>query len=116
MPRDRVFDRAMERRIGVDHPAQHVDRHAGMDRDRERAEDLAACGPGGCRPGQHAGLSVGDQLDEPVVTRAVDPAPGGRRIGDTAVRTMRPLARACASVRPTAPIWGSVKVTRGSAR
>jgi hypothetical protein len=25
------------------------------------------------------------------------------------------LARACASVRPTVPIWGSVKVTRGSA-
>jgi len=37
-------------------------------------------------------------------------------IGDTAVRTMSPLARACASVRPTAPISGSVKVTRGSAR
>ena len=57
-PRDRVFDRAMERRIGVDHLAQHADRHAGMDRNRERAEDLAACGPGRCRPGQHAGASA----------------------------------------------------------
>lgn len=48
----------MERRIGVDHLAQHADRHAGMDRNRERAEDLAACGPGRCRPGQHAGASA----------------------------------------------------------
>jgi hypothetical protein len=38
------------------------------------------------------------------------------RIGDTAVRTVTFLPRAWASVRPTAPTSGSMKVTRGSAR
>lgn len=37
-------------------------------------------------------------------------------IGETAVRTLTSVPRAWASVRPTAPTSGSVKVTRGSAR
>jgi hypothetical protein len=47
-----------------------------VDRDRERTEHFSAGWPGRGGSDQHPGVGVGDQLDEPVVARAVDPAPG----------------------------------------
>ena len=104
----------VQRRVGVKHLAQHGDRDLSVDCDRERTEHFTVGRPGVGGSDQYPG--VGDKLDEPVVAQAVDPAPGGGRDRETAVCTVTSLPRAWASVRPTAPTSGSVKVTRGSAR
>jgi hypothetical protein len=49
-----------------------------VDRDRERAEHFTAGQPSGGGSDHYPGAGIGDQLDEPVVARAVDPAPGAR--------------------------------------
>ena len=111
-----VLDGAVERRVGVDHLAQPLDRHPGMHGQR------SACSAPRRPPGR---------------PRWRRPAPRGRRPATSLMkpslpalwiqpraddgtcamptRTSRPCSLACASVRPTEPISGSVKVTRGTA-
>ena len=75
----RVLDRAVEGRVGVDHLPQALRRHRGVHGQGQHAEHLAAPRPGRRGPDQHAAPGVLDQLDEAVVARLVDPAAGGRR-------------------------------------
>jgi hypothetical protein len=72
---DGVFDGSVECRVGVNHLAQYGDRYPSVGRDRERTGHFAAGRPSGGGFDQYPGVGVGDQLDEPVVARAVDPAP-----------------------------------------
>ena len=86
-----------------------------MDGQGEHGQHLAAGGARRGGPHEHAAVGVLDQLDEPLVARLVDPPPGRARArGRCPPRTARPCSRAAASVSPTEPISGSVKVTRGS--
>ena len=91
--------------LGVDGQGQEP-QHLPTDRARRRGPD------------QHAAVGVLHQLDETVVTGLVDPAPGRCRAPGTSPHPDldAPLARAAGSLRPTEPISGSVKVTRGTAR
>ena len=87
----------------------------GVHRHHERAEHLAAARARRGGAGQHPRADVLDQLDEAVVARLVDPAPGGLRDLGRAHAHVQPLFPRLGSVSPTAPISGSVKVTRGTA-
>src|SRR3984885_16032712 len=73
----RRLDSTVERGVGVDHLAQPPDRHPLVHGQGEQAQHLAAGRPGRGGPDEDALAGVGDQLDEPVVARLVDPAPGG---------------------------------------
>ncbi len=72
-PCDRVFDRAMECWMGVDHPAQDFDRDLGVHGNRKRTKHFTAGWPSRCGSEKHSGMSIGDQLDEPVVSRTIRP-------------------------------------------
>jgi hypothetical protein len=61
-------------------------------------------------------VDVGHQLDKTVPGLTVDPPTSRLARSAEPVRTLIPESRAARSVRPTAAISGSVKVTRGTAR
>ena len=72
----RVLDGPVERRVGVDHVAQAIGRHLGVDGQRQQPEHLAAGRTGRRRPDEHAPCRVLDELDEAAVVDLVDEAPG----------------------------------------
>src|ERR1017187_2889447 len=88
------LDRAVERGVGIDHLAEPPHRNPGVHGHGERAEHLAA--PRARRGGAHQDPAVGvlDQLDETVITRLVDPAPGGTgNLGTAHPNRYAPLRR-----------------------
>src|ERR1039457_5591422 len=88
------LDRAVERGVGIDHLAEPPHRNPGVHGHGERAEHLAA--PRARRGGAHQDPAVGvlDQLDETVITRLVDPVPGGTgNLGTAHPNRYAPLRR-----------------------
>ena len=67
----RVFDRATERGIGVDHAAELLGRHRGVDREREHAEYFATVRPDRCGANENATVRVLDELDETFVAEVL---------------------------------------------
>jgi hypothetical protein len=86
-----------------------------VDRERQQPQNLPACRADRRGADEEAAPGVDDELDQPGVP---GPCTNPREDAATSAAptaTGIPAARAAASVAPTEPTSGSVKVTRGSA-
>ena len=106
----------MKGRIGIDHAPQLLGRHLRVHGERQEAENFAPDRSGRQRTDEDLALSVFHELDQLFVADLVDPTPSAVRDPGGAAPNRDP-ARSCRlPLRPTEPISGSVKVTRGIAR
>ena len=102
-----------ERRHGV---PEVLERHLADDGDRRRVQRLCDLGARDRRADDDAALLVDDESGPcPARSRPTNEPPALPLVSTSTARTVSPASCAAASVSPTAPTCGSVKITRGEA-
>ena len=112
----RLAQALAERRVRVDRRGDVAGRGHQLDRQRAAGHELAGVRADDVHADDAVGRGVGDDAGEALARAAACRRAPRRRAGRWRPRRRGPASRACASLSPTEPISGSVKMTTGMAR